>query len=133
MESRVLITRAQHTGKSRRPHQGHYGGGCHKRDPGSNGPVRMPTPAMRHRQVLPRPSIATVGIRNGHESARNAGAMASADAPPPRSPSRPSATHYQGNGASPLSIATNGLSTLDASAAARLMLFHLITRASVTG
>ena len=59
--------------------------------------------------------------------------MVTAGALPPRSPSRPGTTHHQGNGANLLSTATNGLSTLDASAVARLMLFHLITRDSVTG
>jgi hypothetical protein len=58
----------------------------------------------------PRLSMSKVIISKGQLSARNAGAKANTDPEAPRSPSRPLATHHQGRGNRPLSIATKGVS-----------------------
>ena len=84
-------------------------------------------PAWASSRYQPRASIATVSNKNGHVSARNAGAMASPADVPPRRPSRPGTTHHQGSGRTPLSSATNGFSTCRR-LRMRLDFLHLLRR-----
>ena len=72
--------------------------------------VERKSPRFDSSTYQPRPSMMIVTTRNGHVSTRNAGVAASPDPVAPRSPSKPGTTHHHGNGKSPLSRATNGVS-----------------------